>query len=92
MSSPFDRAIDPRDPLAYAPKWTRDWVTAERRNSVRQRFASTPDDHNFFGAETGDVDEGEAIGRVSQPRLDPTILPAPPFRPRVQFSFAMAGG
>jgi len=64
MSSPTDRAIDPRDHLAYAPKWARDPATAERRNSAGQRFASTLDEHDFFGSDTAEpflVDESEAI-------------------------------
>ena len=67
---PNDRAIDPRDHLAYAPKWARDPAMAERRNSARQRFASPPDEDNFFGSDTAEpflVDEGETIGRGSRP-------------------------
>jgi hypothetical protein len=92
MSGPIDRAIDPRDPLAYAPKWARDPAATERHSSPWQRFASTPDEHDFFDPEPFPVDEGEAIEWGSQPPLDPTILPAPPLRPRPRLSFAMAGG
>ena len=31
MSSLTDRTIDPRDPLAYAPKWARDPVEQQIR-------------------------------------------------------------
>jgi hypothetical protein len=95
MSNPTDRAIDPRDPLAFAPKWARDPAMAERRNSARQRFASPPDEDNFFGSDTAEpflVDEGETIGRGSRPSLDPSILPARLSLPRARFWFGMAGG
>jgi hypothetical protein len=35
MSSPTDRTVDPRDPLAYAPKWARD--SAERQKTTQER-------------------------------------------------------
>src|SRR6266436_6095459 len=95
MSSPTDRAIDPRDPLAFAPKWARDPATAERHSSARQPFASRLEEDDFFGSDTAEpfhVDEGEAIERGSWPSPDPSILPAPPSRPLARFSFGMASG
>ncbi len=95
MSSPNDRAIDPRDPLAFAPKWARDPATAERHSSARQRFASRLEEDDFFGSDTAEpflVDEGEAIERGALPSLDPSILPAPPSRPLARFWFGVAGG
>jgi hypothetical protein len=95
MSDPTNRAIDPRDPLPYAPKWSRDTATAERRNLARQRFASTLDENDFFGSDAAEplvVDEGEAIERGALPSLDPSILPAPPSHPLARFWFGMAGG
>jgi hypothetical protein len=92
MSSPTDRAIDPPDPLAFAPKWARDPATAERHCLPQRWFASTPDEHDIVDAEPFRVDEGEAIERGSRRSLDPSILPAPPSRPLARFSFATAGG
>ena len=95
MSSPNDRAIDPRDPLAFAPKWARDPATAERHSSARQRFASRLEEDDFFGSDTAEpflVDEGEAIERGALPSLDPSILPVPPSRPLARFWFGVAGG
>ena len=95
MSSPTDRAIDPPDPLAFAPKWARDPATAERHSSTRQPFASRLEEDDFFGSDTVEpfhANEGEAIERGSRPSLDPSILPLPPSRPLARFSFGMAGG
>jgi hypothetical protein len=40
MSGPMDRTIDPRDPLAYAPKWARDVASAERPKLAKQGSGS----------------------------------------------------
>jgi hypothetical protein len=95
MSSPADRAIDPRDPSAYAPKWARDPATAERRNAARQRSVSELTNGDFSRSaptESWFADDATPTERCPiRPSLDPIVLPAPPFNPRVRFPFTIAG-
>jgi hypothetical protein len=95
MSSPADRAIDPRDPSAYAPKWAREPATAERCNAARQRSVSELTNGDFSGsakAESWFADDATPTERCPiPPSLDPIVLPAPPFRPRARFPFSIAG-
>jgi hypothetical protein len=57
MSGPGDRTIDPRDPLAYAPKWARDVASAERHKLAKQSSGSElsglfrPESHHMLSAE-----------------------------------------
>lgn len=95
MSSPADRAIDPRDPSAYAPKWARDPATAERRNAARQRPVSELTYGDFLGSATTEScfadDATPTEWCPIRPSLDPIVLPAPPFNPRSRFRFSIAG-
>jgi hypothetical protein len=96
MSSPTDRPIDPRDALAYAPKWARDRARAERRIVAQQHCVSELDEDEFFGrdsAEASPSDGASATQRPSAPPpLDPIVLPPPPSRSLARFPFGGAGG
>jgi hypothetical protein len=98
MSRPMDREIDPRNPLAYAPKWARDASISERTTSRQHNFSEReigcdedmPSSHSGEASLTDDESATE-WSRVSRP-LDPVILPPPPVRSRVRVRFAVASG
>src|SRR5262245_9769082 len=68
MSSLTDRTIDPRDPLAYAPKWARDPV--ERQNTVQERSVCEPADESI-GAEVSSAAVAIPERRPPPPSFDP---------------------
>jgi hypothetical protein len=82
MGSPTHRTIDPRDPLAYAPKWARNPV--ERQNTAEERSVCELADESI----TAD-DIAVTEWRPAPPSFDP--LPAPPRRSSSQFPMGIAG-
>ena len=86
MSSLTDRTIDPRDPLAYAPKWARDPV--ERQNTVRERSVCGPAAESI-SAEVSSADIAVTERRPPPPSFDP--LPAPPRHSSSRFPMGIAG-
>ena len=86
MSSLTDRTIDPRDPLAYAPKWARDPV--ERQNTVRERSVCEPAAESI-SAEVSSADIAVTERRPPPPSFDP--LPVPPRRSSSRFPMGIAG-
>lgn len=84
MSGPMDHAIDPRDPLAYAPKWARDGASAERHKLAKQ--SSSSELSGLFRPESDHMLSAEQ--HPALPSLEPIGLPSAPilftgFSPRI---------
>jgi TPR repeat protein len=84
MSGPMDRTIDPRGPLAYAPKWARGVASAERHKLAKQSSGSELS--GLFRPESDHMLSAEQ--HPAPPSLEPIGLPSAPilfarFSPRI---------
>ena len=87
MSSLTDRTIDPRDHLAYAPKWARDPV--EQQNTVQERSVCEPAVESI-SAEVSSADIVVTERRPPPPSFDP--LPVWSSRPFSRFPMGIDRG
>jgi hypothetical protein len=96
MSSPTDRPIDPRDALAYAPKWARDRARAERGMMAGRHCVAALDEDEFFGRDSAEASPSDGASATqwpsAPPPLDPIFLPPPPSPSVARFPFGGAGG